>query len=43
METIVVGHGGKQLIPPYVFSVVPTGLANGSYMECQRKQKLQDF
>lgn len=35
---IVMGDGEKQLLPRYIFSVQPTGFANGSYIECERKR-----
>lgn len=35
--------GEKQLLPTSIFSVAPTGFANGLYMACVRKRGLQDF
>ena len=35
---IVMGDGEKQLLPKYIFSIEPTGFANGSHTECDKKR-----
>lgn len=34
---IVMGDGEKQLLPRYIFSIEPTGFANGSHIECEKR------
>lgn len=43
METIVMGDGGKQLHPTYIFSLEPSGFANRSHMECKRGKNSKIF